>query len=144
MNVDKAAVEYLEKCGLAEVIQKMANEKPEDPLKFLVGNIEAMSLEDPSPVSAEAEIAASFPVVEAAKEGKDQRKISKKEKKQKPKKKQDHTKGGGVVAKKSKDVHLWYEQVITKSEMMDYYPVKGCYIYRPWAYKTWGECESCF
>ena len=41
MNVDKAAVEYLEKCGLAEVIQKMANEKPEDPLKFLVGNIEA-------------------------------------------------------------------------------------------------------
>ena len=34
-------------------------------------------------------------------------------------------------------------QVITKSEMIEYYDVSGCYILRPWAFSIW-ECIQKF
>jgi len=31
----------------------------------------------------------------------------------------------------------WYKEVITRSEMIDYYTVGGCYILRPWSFSIW-------
>ena len=37
---------------------------------------------------------------------------------------------------------VWNCQVLTRSEMLDYYDVSGCYILRPWAYRIWQEIQS--
>ena len=34
-------------------------------------------------------------------------------------------------------IFVIFFQVITKSEMIEYYDVSGCYILRPWAYAIW-------
>lgn len=153
---DTAAAEYLAQHGLADLFQKLTSEKPEDPYKFLVDNVSALSLEKTSAPEESTESAAESPAEPAVpasdeqpKEGegednKSKKKKKKKDKGAKPKKQQGPNKGGGVSAKKAEDVPLWYEQVITKSEMMEYYPVKGCYIYRPWAYKTWELIQGWF
>jgi len=44
---------------------------------------------------------------------------------------------GGVTASKAEDFSSWYTQVITKSEMIEYYDISGCYILRPWAFSIW-------
>ncbi|VEL15686.1 unnamed protein product, partial [Protopolystoma xenopodis] len=31
----------------------------------------------------------------------------------------------------------WYSEIITKSELLEYYDVSGCYVLRPWAYSIW-------
>mmetsp|Transcript_15510 Transcript_15510/g.41585 ORF Transcript_15510/g.41585 Transcript_15510/m.41585 type:complete len:699 (-) Transcript_15510:368-2464(-) len=31
----------------------------------------------------------------------------------------------------------WYAEVITKSEMIEYYDISGCYILRPWSFQIW-------
>jgi len=36
----------------------------------------------------------------------------------------------------------WYQQVITKSEMIDFYDISGCYILRPWSYMIWEAIQS--
>ncbi|KAJ8713866.1 hypothetical protein PYW08_007486 [Mythimna loreyi] len=43
----------------------------------------------------------------------------------------------GLEASKETDLPEWYSQVITKSEMIDYYDISGCYILRPWSYSIW-------
>jgi hypothetical protein len=35
-------------------------------------------------------------------------------------------------------------QVITYSEMIDYYDISGCYILRPWAYEIWEHIQKWF
>lgn len=42
------------------------------------------------------------------------------------------------------DFAEWYTQVITRSEMIDYYEVSGCYILRPWAYSIWEHIQGFF
>ena len=42
-----------------------------------------------------------------------------------------------LSVKKEDDFHKWYTEVITKSEMIDYYDVSGCYILRPWSFEIW-------
>ncbi|XP_033229151.1 bifunctional glutamate/proline--tRNA ligase isoform X2 [Belonocnema kinseyi] len=52
----------------------------------------------------------------------------------------DDTKTGtrlGLEAKKAENLPDWYSQVITKSEMIEYYNVSGCYILRPWSFSIW-------
>lgn len=49
--------------------------------------------------------------------------------------------------KNKKEEHTfsdWYSEVITKSEMIEYYDVSGCYILRPWAYEIWENIQSYF
>ena len=50
----------------------------------------------------------------------------------------------GLEVGKDEDFSLWYQQVLTRSEMLDYYDVSGCYILRPWSYNIWkgiqGQC----
>ena len=48
----------------------------------------------------------------------------------------------GIEAKKGEDFHSWYTQVVTRSEMMDYYDISGCYIFRPWSFRIWKEIQS--
>ena len=39
---------------------------------------------------------------------------------------------------------IYIVQVITKSEMIDYYDVSGCYVLRPWAYSIWEHIVAFF
>ena len=45
---------------------------------------------------------------------------------------------------KEQDFSLWYQQVLTRSEMLDYYDVSGCYILRPWSYNIWKHIQGGF
>mmetsp|Transcript_93708 Transcript_93708/g.264498 ORF Transcript_93708/g.264498 Transcript_93708/m.264498 type:complete len:725 (-) Transcript_93708:109-2283(-) len=53
-------------------------------------------------------------------------------------------KGGGVQIKKMEDTPGWYEQVIMKGELIEQYPVKGCFILRQWAYRIWELVQGWF
>lgn len=48
----------------------------------------------------------------------------------------------GMSAKKEENIAEWYQQVITKAEMIEYYDVSGCYIIRPWAYDIWERIRA--
>eukprot|EP00727_Mastigamoeba_balamuthi_P011754 m51a1_g7200 putative prolyl-trna synthetase (557) ;mRNA; f:196419-198600 len=50
----------------------------------------------------------------------------------------------GIEAKKADNFADWYTQVITRSEMLEYYDISGCYILRPWAYNMWENIQSYF
>ncbi|XP_053164883.1 bifunctional glutamate/proline--tRNA ligase isoform X4 [Hemicordylus capensis] len=50
----------------------------------------------------------------------------------------------GLEAKKEENLAEWYSQVITKSEMIEYYDVSGCYILRPWAFSIWEDIKNFF
>ena len=50
----------------------------------------------------------------------------------------------GLEAKKEENLSDWYSQVITKSEMIEYYDVSGCYILRPWSYAIWESIKEFF
>uniref|UniRef100_A0A8C6W409 Bifunctional glutamate/proline--tRNA ligase n=1 Tax=Nannospalax galili TaxID=1026970 RepID=A0A8C6W409_NANGA len=50
----------------------------------------------------------------------------------------------GLEAKKEENLAEWYSQVITKSEMIEYYDVSGCYILRPWSYSIWESIKDFF
>lgn len=50
----------------------------------------------------------------------------------------------GLQAKKEDDIASWYQQVITKAEMIEYYDVSGCYIIRPWAFEIWEHIQKFF
>ncbi|KAH3856986.1 hypothetical protein DPMN_099583, partial [Dreissena polymorpha] len=49
-----------------------------------------------------------------------------------------------LEARKEEQLSDWYSQVITKSEMIEYYDVSGCYILRPWSYSIWEEIKTFF
>ena len=38
----------------------------------------------------------------------------------------------------------WYEQVIVKSEMIEFYDISGCYILRPWSFAIWDAIRDFF
>lgn len=48
----------------------------------------------------------------------------------------------GITVKKDEDFPSWYQQVLTKSEMLDYYDVSGCYILRPPSYYIWEKIQE--
>ncbi|XP_035682463.1 bifunctional glutamate/proline--tRNA ligase-like [Branchiostoma floridae] len=50
----------------------------------------------------------------------------------------------GLEAKKEENLSDWYSQVITKSEMIEYYDVSGCYILRPMSYSIWEKIKDFF
>ncbi|XP_021402507.2 bifunctional glutamate/proline--tRNA ligase isoform X6 [Lonchura striata] len=50
----------------------------------------------------------------------------------------------GLEAKKEENLSEWFSQVITKSEMIEYYDVSGCYILRPWAHSIWEAIKDFF
>lgn len=46
--------------------------------------------------------------------------------------------------KSEKTFSDWYSDVITKSDMIDYYEISGCYILKPWSYEIWEEIQKTF
>ncbi|XP_044148274.1 LOW QUALITY PROTEIN: bifunctional glutamate/proline--tRNA ligase [Bufo gargarizans] len=50
----------------------------------------------------------------------------------------------GLEAKKEENLSDWFSQVITKSEMIEYYDVSGCYVLRPWAFAIWESIQEFF
>jgi len=50
----------------------------------------------------------------------------------------------GVTVKKSEDLSEWYTQVILKSGLADYAPVKGCMIFRELSYAIWEKIQQIF
>ncbi len=46
------------------------------------------------------------------------------------------------LVKKSDDFAKWYTDVILKSEMADYAPVKGCQVIRPYGYAVWEMAQK--
>ncbi|XP_063387259.1 bifunctional glutamate/proline--tRNA ligase isoform X3 [Cydia fagiglandana] len=99
----------------------------------------------------QAETGAAYVAPAAPRESKPKEKKENKpkEKKEKPKEqspkpaKEDSASGVkkvtrlGLEASKDTDLSEWYSQVITKSEMIEYYDISGCYIFRPWSYSIW-------
>ena len=50
----------------------------------------------------------------------------------------------GITVKKSEDFSEWYTQVVVKSGMADYAPVKGCMIFREHSYAIWEKIQEIF
>jgi prolyl-tRNA synthetase len=50
----------------------------------------------------------------------------------------------GITVKKSEQFSEWYTQVILKSELADYAPVKGCIIFRAHSYAIWERIQDFF
>ena len=50
----------------------------------------------------------------------------------------------GITVKKSEDFSEWYTQVVLKSELADYAPVKGCMIFREDSYAIWEKIQEIF
>lgn len=50
--------------------------------------------------------------------------------------------GVGIKADKLTDFPTWYSQVVTRSEMIDYYDISGCYILRPWSFSIWENIQT--
>jgi len=49
-----------------------------------------------------------------------------------------------IVASKTGDFATWYGEVITKSEMIEYGKISGCYILRPWSFGIWEQVQKAF
>lgn len=47
----------------------------------------------------------------------------------------------GIQYRKDEHFAGWYQQVISRSEMIEYYDISGCYILRPWSYSIWEEIQ---
>ncbi|MGB9778362.1 MAG: proline--tRNA ligase [Candidatus Bathyarchaeales archaeon] len=50
----------------------------------------------------------------------------------------------GLTVKKAEDFSEWYTQVVVKSELADYAPVKGCMIFRELSYAIWEKIQETF
>lgn len=50
----------------------------------------------------------------------------------------------GITVDKALDFSRWYQQILTKGEMLDYYDVSGCYILRPPSYAIWESIQKWF
>ncbi|KAL1972826.1 hypothetical protein VTN31DRAFT_6368 [Thermomyces dupontii] len=50
----------------------------------------------------------------------------------------------GIDVAKEDDFPTWYQQVLTKGDMLDYYDVSGCFILKPSAYFIWETIQSYF
>lgn len=50
----------------------------------------------------------------------------------------------GIDVAKEVDLGEWYQQVITKGQMISYYDVAGCYILEPSSYAIWENIKTWF
>ncbi|KAJ5587075.1 uncharacterized protein N7459_002840 [Penicillium hispanicum] len=70
--------------------------------------------------------------------------IGKQEAKKASKKKLDGAALIGIDVSKEHDFPGWYQQVLTKGDMLDYYDVSGCFILKPASYFIWEEIQQWF
>jgi prolyl-tRNA synthetase len=50
----------------------------------------------------------------------------------------------GITVKKAEDFSEWYTQVVLKSKLADYAPVKGCIVFRAYSYAMWEKIQDYF
>ncbi|KAJ2159463.1 hypothetical protein GGF46_003007 [Coemansia sp. RSA 552] len=50
----------------------------------------------------------------------------------------------GIEYLKEGDFAKWYQEVVVKAELLDYYDVSGCYILRPASYYVWQQIQEFF
>ncbi|KAK9477227.1 hypothetical protein V1514DRAFT_296756 [Lipomyces japonicus] len=50
----------------------------------------------------------------------------------------------GITAPKEEDFPSWYQQILTKGDMLEYYDVSGCYIMKPGSYSIWEKIQAWF
>lgn len=48
----------------------------------------------------------------------------------------------GITSKKEENFSDWYQQVITKAELLDYSDISGCYVLRPNSYAIWEDIQN--
>jgi prolyl-tRNA synthetase len=53
-------------------------------------------------------------------------------------------KAAGITAKKSEQFSKWYTQLVLRSELADYAPVKGCMVFREYSYAIWEKIQKYF
>jgi len=45
------------------------------------------------------------------------------------------------ITRRDQDYSQWYVDIVTRAEMADYAPVKGCMVIRPWGYAIWERMQ---
>ncbi|GJD08435.1 Bifunctional glutamate/proline--tRNA ligase [Galdieria sulphuraria] len=50
----------------------------------------------------------------------------------------------GLEVRKSEDFSMWYNQLVQKAELIEFYDISGCYILRPASYRIWESIQSYF
>jgi hypothetical protein len=50
----------------------------------------------------------------------------------------------GLEFRRDEDFGKWYEDLVKKSGLIEYYDISGCYILRPWAYSIWEIIQRYF
>ncbi|MFQ5758821.1 MAG: proline--tRNA ligase, partial [Candidatus Bathyarchaeia archaeon] len=50
----------------------------------------------------------------------------------------------GITVRKSEQFSEWYTEVILKSELTDYAPIKGCIVFREYSYAIWEKIQGFF
>ena len=50
----------------------------------------------------------------------------------------------GMEAKKDSDLAGWFQQIITKADLIEYYDVSGCYVLLPASYQIWDHIKDFF
>ena len=116
--------------------------KPDDLKKLLEKNGITVNITDFTVKEEEQ------PKKEEKKEKKEKKgeKGDKKDKKEKKEKKEENADEDisslGIQNKKEENFSDWYSECITKSEMIDYYDISGCYILRPWSYEIWEKIQD--
>eukprot|EP00871_Galdieria_phlegrea_P004686 jgi/Galph1/5218/GphlegSOOS_G3886.1 len=50
----------------------------------------------------------------------------------------------GLEVRKSEDFSAWYNQLVQKAELIEFYDISGCYILRPTSYKMWEAIQTYF
>jgi len=50
----------------------------------------------------------------------------------------------GITVKKSEQFSEWYTQVVLRSELADYAPIKGCIVFREHSYAIWEKIQDFF
>lgn len=112
-------------------------------------NTEEIKTNTEAPVQQDAAAAgSSSKAPRKPKQDKPKQEKPKQQPKQQPKQDKKADKGAkellGVGAKKEEDFSEWYTNAITRSEMIEYYDISGCYIMRPWAYSIWEQIQEFF
>eukprot|EP00928_Gymnodinium_smaydae_P001861 TRINITY_DN10668_c0_g1_i1.p2 TRINITY_DN10668_c0_g1~~TRINITY_DN10668_c0_g1_i1.p2 ORF type:complete len:712 (-),score=218.98 TRINITY_DN10668_c0_g1_i1:167-2302(-) len=114
-------------------------------VKELVAKLQALKSGEAPSAAPAAKAAAAPKQAPAKKEKAEPKQAPKKDKAEKTETAMAKpAKGGGMGIRKADDVPGWYEQVIMKSELIEQYPVKGCFILRQWAYKIWELVQGWF
>lgn len=50
----------------------------------------------------------------------------------------------GMEISKAENFGAWFSQLVTKTEMIEFYDISGCYILRPWSFAMWDAIRDFF